>query len=104
MRSGIFLSLKRACGEPLEVSGMATGWPEQPGLVMMAMGGAGQPTSDLSYVFHYFWAIGRSELTFSDDLGLSDALARRLCCQIAQRPVKVDPRSVVFLSVSGPGR
>ena len=31
---------------------MATGWPEQvPGLVMMAMGGVGQPTSDLSLRF-----------------------------------------------------
>ena len=31
---------------------MATGWPEQvPGLVMMAMGGAGQPTSDLDLRF-----------------------------------------------------
>ena len=49
---GQFLGPKKACGEPLEVSGMATGWPEQvPGLVMMAMGGAGQPTSDLSLRF-----------------------------------------------------
>ena len=43
------MSPKRACGEPLEVFGIATGWAEQvTGLVMMAMGGAGQPTSDLS--------------------------------------------------------
>ena len=34
---------------------MATGWPEQvPGLVMMAMGGVGQPTSDLSLRFPVF--------------------------------------------------
>ena len=52
---GRFLSPKRAFGEPWEVSGMATGWPEQvPGLVMMAMGGAGQPTSDLSVRFLMF--------------------------------------------------
>ena len=57
---------------------MAMGWPEQvPGLVMMAMGGVGQPTSDLSlrfpmflshrtlwaYVFPYVWALGRSRCT-----------------------------------------
>ena len=52
---GRFLSPKRAFGEPWEVSGMATGWPEQvPGLVMIAMGGVGQPTSDLSLRFPMF--------------------------------------------------
>ena len=45
---------------------MVPGGPEQvPGWVMMAMGGFGQPTSDLSLRLHSFWAIGRSELTFS---------------------------------------
>ena len=52
---GSFVSPRRAFGEPWEVSGMATGWPEQvPGLVMMAMGRAGQPTSDLSLSFPMF--------------------------------------------------
>ena len=49
-----------------------------------------------AYVFHSFGAIWRSELTFSYVLGPSNALAARLCCQIAQGPVELDPRSVVF--------
>ena len=46
---------------------MATGWPEQvPGWVMMAMGGAGQPTSDLSLRFPILWGHRTPELTFSN--------------------------------------
>ena len=67
-----------------------------PGWLVKAMGGVGQPTSDLSLRFDCFWAIGRSELTFSEDSGPSDALARRLCCEIVQRPVKLDPKFRVF--------
>ena len=53
---GRFLSPRRAFGEPWEVSEMAPGEPEQvPGWLMMAMGGVGQPTSDLSVRFPMFW-------------------------------------------------
>ena len=50
------MSSRRAFGEPWEVSGMAPGGPEQvPGWLMMAMGGVGQPTTDLSLRFPLFW-------------------------------------------------
>ena len=49
---GSFLSSRRAFGKPWEVSGMVPGGPEQvPGWLMMPMGGAGQPTSDLDLCF-----------------------------------------------------
>ena len=53
---GRFLSPRRAFGEPREVSEMAPGEPEQvSGRLMMAMGGVGQATSDLSLRFPMFW-------------------------------------------------
>ena len=55
---------------------------------MMPMGSAWQPTGDLSLRFP---TIGRSELTFSNVLGPSDALALRLCSQIVQGRVRIHP-------------
>ena len=49
---------------------MATGWPEQvPGLVMMAMECAGQPTSDLSLRFHIILPSDALSLSFPRILG-----------------------------------
>ena len=42
----------------------------------------------LAYVFQSFEAIGRSELTFSNVFGPSDALALRLCSEIVQGQVR----------------
>ena len=54
---GNFVNPRRAFGEPWEVSGMALGGPEHvPGWLMMPMGGAGQPTSDLDLRFHIILA------------------------------------------------
>ena len=54
---GSFLSTRRAFGEPWEVFGMVPGWPEQvPGLFMMPMGSARQPTSDWDLRFPMFLA------------------------------------------------
>ena len=86
-----FVSPRQDFREPWEVSGMSPGGHEQvPGWLMMAMGGVGQPASDLSLRVPLFGAIGRSELTFSDESGPSDALAGRLCSEIVQGRVKVD--------------
>ena len=53
---GSFVSPRRAFGEPWEVSGMAPGGLERvSGWLMMAMGGVGQPMSDLSLRFPMFW-------------------------------------------------
>ena len=53
---GSFVSHERAFGEPWEVSGMAPGGLERvPGWLMMAMGGVGQATTDLSLRFPMFW-------------------------------------------------
>ena len=93
-----------AFGELWVVPGMAPGEPEQvPGWLMMAMGGVWQPTIDLSLRFAVFFAIGRSELTFFEDSGPSDALAARLCCQNVKRRVRVDPPLRVFWGVLGHG-
>ena len=56
----------------------------------------GSPRMIRAYVFQCFWAIGRSELTFSNVLGPSDALALRLCSEIAQGQVKLDPHPRQF--------
>ena len=45
----------------------------------------------LAYVFLHFWAIGRSELTFSNIFGPSDALAAHLCSEIVQGRVRIHP-------------
>ena len=52
---GSVVGPRQAFGEPWEVSGMSPGGHEQvPGWLMMAMGGVGQPTSDLSLRFPMF--------------------------------------------------
>ena len=50
---GSFVGSRKAFGEPWDVSGMASGGPEQvPGWLMRPMGSAGQPTNDLDLRFH----------------------------------------------------
>ena len=49
-------------------------------------------------------SIGRSELTFSNVLGPSDALALRLCSEIVQGRVRFDLLRMVKGGVLGPGR
>ena len=52
---GSFVNPRRALGEPWEVSGMAPGRLERvPGWLMMAMGGVGQPRTDLDLRFPMF--------------------------------------------------
>ena len=48
--------------------------------------------------------IGRSELTFSNTFGPSDALALRLCSEIVQGRVRIDPPLMVFGGVLALGR
>ena len=52
---GSFVSPRRAFGKPWEVSGMAGGRERVPGWLRMAMGGVGQPMSDLSISFLMLW-------------------------------------------------
>ena len=56
------------------------------------------PRACLAYVFRRFWVNGRSELTFSEDSGPSDALALLMCSEIVQEQVRVDVKFAVFLS------
>ena len=74
----------------------------------IAPGAMGRPSEvlggamgDLSLRFLMFWAIGRSELTFSNVLGPSDALALRLCSEIVQGRVRATPPWWYFI-VFGP--
>ena len=77
---------------------MAPGGPEQvSGWLMMTMGRAGQPTSDLDLRFPILWRMYiYLSLRFPMCLGPSYALAARLCCQIVQGQVRDQPPMVVF--------
>ena len=55
-----------------------------------------QADDALSLVFPCFWALCPFEVMFSHTFGPSDALARRLCCQIVQRRVRDEHLFWVF--------
>ena len=85
---GSFLSTRVAFGEPWEVFGMVPGWPEQvPGLFMMPMESARQPTSDWDLRFLIFLA----HLSIrAHDLQCFCALGRFRCTLVLPNSISVN--------------